>query len=349
MIGEIGIARRRRQLIALTVLVSAAGLSGSAQAPAVAEKPAPMLGAVMTSAGSGGGVLLYSERLWRLSDGRWEAIPVDGPMNRNMAAVAFDTRRNVLVVFGGIGIRNGSRYGETWEWDGRTWHEHDVRGPGLRDHHSMVYDEARGQVVMYGGWDADRKFPGDTWTWDGTVWTRADTASGPGGAGHLAMAYDRKRERVVMFGGDTTERAATGDTWEWDGKMWHRAATEGPGPRTRHRMAYDASRGVTLLYSGQIGTGRTAQSPTDTWAWDGRAWTRVAENGPSISTMPTMAYDERRQRVVLFGARRGVTASGGNNGGLWEFDGARWQELRAGASDAAPPRQLGALPLKLGR
>src|SRR4029077_7367186 len=128
---------------------------------------------------------------------------------------------------------------DTWEWNGRAWEERDVRTPGARDHHAMAYDEARGQVVMYGGWDADHtSFPGDTWTWDGMTWAKADATSGPGGAGHHAMAYDSRRQRGVMFGGDRPGTPATADTWEWHGRTWTRAATQGPAPRTRHRLAY---------------------------------------------------------------------------------------------------------------
>ena len=280
----------------------------------------------MTTAGAGGGVLLLGDGLWRLSDSRWQPGDRGGPANRAMAAAAFDTRRGALVVYGGVGPRNGSRYGETWEWDGRAWQERDVRTPGARDHHAMAYDEARGQVVMYGGWDLERKFPSETWTWDGATWTRADTTTGPGGAGHLAMAYDSRRQRVVMFGGDAPGRPASSQTWEWDGKAWQLAASDGPEPRTRHRLAYDAARGVTVMFGGQIGTGPTSVYPQDTWTWDGKTWHRAATSGPPPRYMPSMAYDQRRQRVVMFGGSLGArpfTALVDT----WEWDGTTWTKV----------------------
>ena len=36
-------------------------------------------------------------------------------------AAALDTRRNVLVVFGGSGLFNQNAYGDTWEWNGTAW------------------------------------------------------------------------------------------------------------------------------------------------------------------------------------------------------------------------------------
>lgn len=290
------------------------------------SSPAPTAGQVMTTAGSSGGILLVGERLWKLSAEGWMPLTASGPANRTMAAAAFDTRRGVLVVFGGVSLSNGSRYGETWEWNGGDWVHRDVRTPGIRDHHAMAYDEARGQVVMYGGWDVDRKFSADTWTWDGTVWTRANTTSGPGGAGHLAMAYDSRRQRVVMFGGDVPDRAASSDTWEWDGREWHRVAAGGPDPRTRHALAYDPARGVTVMFGGQVGSGRTAVFPQDTWEWDGTRWTRIDAPGPVPRYTPSIAYDHQRKRLVLFGGNRGGPPFDRLTD-TWEFDGASWKQV----------------------
>ncbi|MEW5916453.1 MAG: hypothetical protein AB1762_08610 [Gemmatimonadota bacterium] len=45
------------------------------------------------------------------------------PSGRNMPAAAFDTRRNVVVYYGGAGIGSGTKYGDTWEWNGAQWEE----------------------------------------------------------------------------------------------------------------------------------------------------------------------------------------------------------------------------------
>ena len=42
--------------------------------------------------------------------------------------------------------------------------------------------------------------------------------------------------------------AALGDTWEWIGTAWTQVATVGPAARTRHAMAYDSDRGVTVFF-----------------------------------------------------------------------------------------------------
>ena len=43
----------------------------------------------------------------------------------------------------------------------------------------------------------------------------------------------------------------------------------------------------------------------DTWAWNGTEWRKLAESGPEPRGMGYLAYDARRDRVVLFGGRKG--------------------------------------------
>ena len=85
-------------------------------------------------------------------------------------------------------------------------------------------------------------------------------------------------------------------------------------------MAYDAARGVIVLFGGGR---RTAE----TWTWDGTAWTQHMVSGPSGRDTHAMAYDARRGRVVLYGGG-GTRSEGappyGYLSDVWEWDGARW-------------------------
>ena len=288
--------------------------------------PAPRAGHVMATGGPLGGVFLTAgqigrerrtlDTLWQWNGVGWRVISSNGPRYRTLPAAALDSRRNVLVVFGGAGLFNRNAYGDTWEWDGASWTERAVDSPGPRDHHAMAFDEARGVMVMFGGQNAARGWPNDTWTYDGTGWKRADSTTGPpNGAGHHAMAYDARRQRVVLYGGTSASREVFADVWEWDGTRWWRVAPNMPGPRvTRHRMAFDAARGVTLLFA-----------DTETWSWDGTEWRRVATTGPSQRVVSAMAYDAGRQRVVLFGgAGPGGVPPYDSHADVWEWDGSRW-------------------------
>ncbi|MBW7906153.1 MAG: hypothetical protein LC135_16690 [Phycisphaerae bacterium] len=90
----------------------------------------------------------------------------------------------------------------------------------------------------------------------------------------------------------------------------------GPSERSRAAMVYDERRGVCVLHGGAIGD----FSLTDTWEWDGVAWTFRSNSGPS-RRMHDMAYDSRRGVTVLYAGQI-------NNGPLasdtWEWDGVGW-------------------------
>ncbi|MCA8950970.1 MAG: hypothetical protein KDE27_15810, partial [Planctomycetes bacterium] len=112
------------------------------------------------------------------------------------------------------------------------------------------------------------------------------------------LAYDLGRGRAVMFGGfDGISRL--GDTWEWDGAGWQlRLATGGPSARSRHAMAHDFGRSVTVLHGG-------VPDGTETWEWDGAAWTQHGSTGlPKFDH--TLVYDGRLARTTLFGGRTPV-------------------------------------------
>lgn len=257
------------------------------------------------------------DTLWAWSGTGWRFNSDEGPGWRTLPALAFDSKRNRIVLFGGLhkfGPRQyaDTAHSDTWEWDGARWTKARVNSPGAIDHHAMAYDEARGVVVMQGGGGSGRINDGSTWTYDGRAWTRvADGAAGPGQRVHHAMAYDSRRERVVLYGGFGESNVRSPDVWEWDGTRWHRIIAPGPGTRSHHRLAYDAARGVVVLYGGV--------EDQVTWTWNGTEWRRAATEGPSNGSMPALAYDSRRQRVVLFG--------GGMKSHVWEWDGAKWTNM----------------------
>ena len=115
-----------------------------------------------------------------------------------------------------------------------------------------------------------------------------------------------------------------------------------PPARGFHAVAYDAGRGVTVLFGGQNSSWALVG---DTWEWDGVAWThRTTATAPSPRAVHAMAYDMARGRVVLFGGAAG-TGSGTDNDETWEWNGVTWTQMqptvrpsaRRGASMAYVP------------
>ena len=131
-------------------------------------------------------------------------------------------------------------------------------------------------------------------------------------------------------------RADGGGTWELDAGQWVSRPQAPPAltPREDHGMAYDAGRGVTVLYGGDD----EHQVRDDTWEYDGAAWRLVpATGGPGRREGPSMAYDGQRKVTVLFG---GIKSDSGTMTPLpfddtWEWDGKDWKKIATAQSATA--------------
>ena len=101
-------------------------------------------------------------------------------------------------------------------------------------------------------------------------------------------------------------------------------ATNQVGARASHSLAYDvASRRVVMF--GGVSADTTAAMPRSLWAWNGRAWTCIAADGPPGRADAFLAFDAARGRLVLFGGR--VFEANRRVRFLrdtWEWDGTRW-------------------------
>ncbi|HKG92413.1 MAG TPA: hypothetical protein VKA84_10995 [Gemmatimonadaceae bacterium] len=114
------------------------------------------------------------------------------------------------------------------------------------------------------------------------------------------------------------------------------AQAPSPGPRTGALMVYDAARRQVLLFGGVAADegGQGEPYPDDLWAWDGKSWrvlpVPAGAARPVGRDVPHLAYDAARQRVVMFGGRRGRGPDGRVEllSDSWEWDGARWHEIR---------------------
>jgi len=273
----------------------------------------------------------------------------------------------------------GDYCGYTWEFDGATWARmpsQDPEGDGdplPRKTALMAFDAARGVTVLAGGENNGGcgedlgSLCRHVWEWNGVNWKRRPLRD-PEGDGdpdirsHSAMAHDAFRGRTVLFGasgcGDEGVGGHCGHTWEWNGASWrrmHPVDPEGdgaPAPRLGHAMAYDATSEVVYLYGGRhpaddCGEGSGAYCGW-IWAWDGTSWMRVGRDLPPGDSPParadhSLAYDESRGVLVLFGGSLGAGEDGGDCGEghgplcarTWEWDGLSWSSPQRGDPEHA--------------
>ncbi|MCX6844302.1 MAG: PKD domain-containing protein, partial [candidate division WOR-3 bacterium] len=255
----------------------------------------------------------------------WVRVDTSGP--RRSAPIAYDSRRDRVVFFGGVDGQGF--YDDTWEWDGQHWVRVSTQGPSPRVAGLLVYDEARGDVLMFGGYNGEGdQYLGETWVWDGVAWTQK-VVSEPSSRNLCASAYDSGRQRVVLFGG-TSHWMVSNETWEWDGTQWSLRSTTGPCSRFAAVMAYDKGSGKCVLFGGI--TDWDGSLLHDTWVWDGSTWTQVDTAGPPARIQGAMAYNESRGKTVLFGGTYVVSPPRSWFDDTWEWDGQKWIQVSSAES-----------------
>ena len=188
-------------------------------------------------------------------DSSWVQQNTPGPLAQRGVAVAYDSDRGVAVLFGGRDS-TGTRFDETWEWDGYSWTEVATASqPSERAFSGMAYDSARQVMVLFGGVAASGRV-GDTWEYDGMDWTYIETAdSHP--RSQMGMTYDADRGVVVRYGGEAGGGKGR-STWEYDGVSWAQVVVSSPPDyRSNHAMVFDADLGVTVV-NGGVGAGNVA-------------------------------------------------------------------------------------------
>ncbi|HUO37799.1 MAG TPA: hypothetical protein VMU34_08150 [Mycobacterium sp.] len=241
--------------------------------------------------------------------------PADSPSARAGVAGAYDSTRNVTVVFGGEDSSN--TLADTWEWNGTDWTQRSpTTSPLDRFYHAMTFDSGRGETLMFGGTRGSAL--SDTWAWNGTDWVQKSPTSSPAGRFQTAMAYDSVRGVTILFGGNDGG-AGHADTWEWNGTDWTQLSpTTTPAARFAHAMTFDSARGVIVMFGGS-----TFVSPYtlgDTWEWNGTDWSqRSTTTSPNVRSFFGMAYDSNRRHTILFG--------GPGYNDTWTWDGTDWTQL----------------------
>jgi len=277
---------------------------------------------------------------WEWDGSTWlERRPPAAPWPRCQSMLAYDARRETVVLFGGLEL-DLSLLADTWEWDGQRWTERrPASAPSPRVLAGLAHHPARGATVLFGGaadlvsssWEAD------TWEWDGAHWKERSPAVRPVVA-DPRLFDDSERGRVLLLGEEAWEGAPLSTVWSWDGWGWRRLTPpDGPPGRYYHSMVHDPRRGRTVSFGGYGGESGACGVPgsrscSDTWEWDGSAWSpRHPASAPPASWGHAIAWDAGRGVAVLHGgctesvdpaADWAQCARYGRS--VWEWDGADW-------------------------
>ncbi len=160
------------------------------------------------------GFAKYTDASWTWDGSRWQELALeDPPTARSGAALAYDERRQRMVLFGGMGVNDAGQQGylfDTWELNGDSWKQALVQGPtGLRDWPSMTYDAGRRRIVL---WSKQNDRDSRLWEYDGKSWLGTEPPP-IGGTGGL-VGYDAAEGRLLLHDeqGNTWARTSTGSS-----------------------------------------------------------------------------------------------------------------------------------------
>jgi len=193
--------------------------------------------------------------------------------------------------------------------------------PCPRNQPVTAYHVKENKMFLFGGYcSVEKKRLNDFWQFDGASWKRIETDTTPEARSGHAMIYDSIKNRLLVFGGKNENGDLLNDLWSWDGTNWELLA-EGdpadPAPRQSHRLIFNNDNGDFFLFGGSNNDG---QALNDTWIFSGEQWMELkSENTPPPRLQHTMAYDQGRKKVVLFGGFSRNEGSKVIYGDTWEW------------------------------
>jgi hypothetical protein len=171
----------------------------------------PVRGEMIRFGGNGPGGANSETRSWNGS--QWVLLATGGPPAREMATLATDTLRQVVVMYGGFGTvgSSGTRLDDTWEWNGAVWTQRSpVSRPPLLSNHATAFHARKGWALIMSGVasvSGAAVMNRDLYAWNGHDWSLRSLGTRPPYGLRAPMVYDSHRDRIVYF--------ALGQTWEY--------------------------------------------------------------------------------------------------------------------------------------
>jgi hypothetical protein len=213
--------------------------------------------------------------------------------------------------------------------------------PGVRICSLMVYDSESDVILQFGGFDG-KKASRELWAYDcnTNTWENLSQQDGPKGRYGHGFIYDEGRDRSILFFGTASSTIYYNDMWEYDynTRTWKELKPSVvPSPRCKGGCGYDIE-SDRIVFFGGFGMDQVNNAETWTYDHDENIWVNETPDvSPSPRMRNPMIYDEKADRIVLFGGWKG-----GNEvlGDTWAYDVDKnaWQEMNPSQSPAPRAR-----------
>ena len=247
------------------------------------------------------------QHTWLFDGAGWEQLP-GGPTRISHLALAYDSRRKVLVAFGGV-TAHSQLLDKTWELSAEGWREVPLGlRPPKRALHHMAYDESRGVVVLYGGKGADERGQlserelSDTWEYEGKAWKQVK-ADPPRNNLAAVMVYDRQRQALAIQGGAFPMLKGLPFASTFDGRDWKQVAdVDNSAGFASHGAVYDSDARRVVFVLPDKGELKVASLAPVLGL---HHMVFGSRGGCPERKAFSCAYDPLRKQIVLFGGIRG--------------------------------------------
>jgi len=276
---------------------------------------------------------------YNVSSNVWARMAADpSPPGRQYHSLAYDSARQVVVLFGGAA--GGTARNDTWTYSvaQNLWANVTPAGsPRPRTGHGMAYDSSAGKLVVFSGYDEYGLILNDTWTFDAatSAWSSMGPAPFPNPRCYYGLDFDAAAGETVLFGGASFSWRNE-DTWTYNAtsNAWSRR-TPAPGERIYSSFSYDGSARLAVLFGGND----PSTHFSDTWAYDyrGNLWTeKRPASAPPARAGGALVFDAADGRSILFGGRWGP-AAWQTLGDTWAYDAGTnsWAELKPAQAPTA--------------
>jgi predicted phosphodiesterase len=135
-----------------------------------------------------------------------EMSPGASPSPRNAAAIVYDEKEELVVLFGGYVFGYPYEMADTWVYNttADTWTEMSpTNHPSKRSEMKAVYDSSVDKIIMFGGWAYDVVFD-ETWSYNYTsnIWIELNTPNAPSSRYWYGIAFDSESDRTILFSGN---------------------------------------------------------------------------------------------------------------------------------------------------